>query len=101
MVWVETRTQPHIIRNPNIQPTHPYRPQALVYHNIVPVISYRLKGNAAQIRTAIVAGSGIPLLLFLVGRNCRVGVWVGGCVFMTEGTRACNLVFVHTHTNTN
>jgi tyrosine-specific transport protein len=44
-----------------------------VYHNIVPVISYRLKGNAPQIRTAILAGSGIPLLLFLVWNAVVLG----------------------------
>lgn len=49
--------------------------QALVFHNVVPVISYRLKGDAPKIRTAILAGSGIPLLLFLVWNGARL------CVF--------------------
>lgn len=44
-----------------------------VYHNIVPVISYRLKGDADKIRTSVVVGSGIPLLMFLAWNAVVLG----------------------------
>lgn len=47
--------------------------KALVFHNVIPVVSYRLKGDAPKIRTAILAGSGLPLLLFLVWNAVVLG----------------------------
>lgn len=46
---------------------------ALVFHNIVPVISYRLKGDVDKIRTSVVVGSGIPLLMFLAWNAVVLG----------------------------
>ena len=38
---------------------------ALVYHNVVPVVSTQLEGDGCKIRQAILVGSAIPLLMFL------------------------------------
>lgn len=35
-----------------------------VYHNVVPTISLKLEGNRKKIRRAILAGTGIPVLMF-------------------------------------
>ena len=39
---------------------------AFVYQNVVPVVSSSLEGDAAKIRTAIVAGTAVPLAMFLL-----------------------------------
>ncbi|EXB54671.1 hypothetical protein L484_022533 [Morus notabilis] len=39
---------------------------SFVYQNVVPVICTNLEGNLSKIRTAIILGTAIPLLLFLV-----------------------------------
>ena len=73
--WLVDGIEPHTrlrTHTNNFHHQHPQQ-QALVFHNIVPVISYRLKGDAAQIRTAIVAGSGVPLILFLVWNAVVLG----------------------------
>ena len=49
------------------------KPTRQVYHNIIPVISYRLKGDAEKIRTSVVVGSGIPLLMFLAWNAVVLG----------------------------
>lgn len=35
-----------------------------VYHNVIPTISLKLEGDRAKIRRAILAGTGIPVLMF-------------------------------------
>lgn len=39
---------------------------ALFFHNVIPVITTQLEGDAQKIKRAIVVGSGIPLLMFLL-----------------------------------
>ncbi|CAN6476670.1 unnamed protein product [Victoria cruziana] len=39
---------------------------AFVYQNVVPVLCTNLEGNLSKIRTAIVLGTAIPLVLFLI-----------------------------------
>ncbi|OUC14325.1 MAG: tyrosine transporter [Alkalinema sp. CACIAM 70d] len=39
---------------------------ALFFHNVIPVITTQLEGDAQKIKRAIVLGSGIPLLMFLL-----------------------------------
>lgn len=49
-----------------LSPAIPVMLVALFYHNIIPVVTVQLEGNRSQIRQAIVLGSVIPLILFLV-----------------------------------
>ncbi|XP_020108503.1 uncharacterized protein LOC109724183 [Ananas comosus] len=39
---------------------------AFVYQNVVPVLCTNLEGNLSKVRTAIVLGTAIPLILFLI-----------------------------------
>jgi tyrosine-specific transport protein len=39
---------------------------ALVFHNIVPVLTTKLRGDRGKIRAAIVIGSAVPLAMFLL-----------------------------------
>ncbi|GAB2287108.1 hypothetical protein Dimus_021493 [Dionaea muscipula] len=39
---------------------------SFVYQNVVPVLCTNLEGNPSKVRTAVVLGTAIPLLLFLV-----------------------------------
>ncbi|MGI0491808.1 amino acid permease [Alkalinema pantanalense CENA528] len=39
---------------------------ALFFHNVIPVITTQLEGDSQKIKRAIVVGSGIPLLMFLL-----------------------------------
>ena len=60
-------------------------PQALpiialsfVFQNVVPVIASSLEGDAAKIRTAILAGVGIPWLMFMAWTAAILGSTGGG-----------------------
>ena len=46
---------------------------SLVYHNIVPTICTQLRGNVPKIRTAIVAGTAIPALGFVLWDAVALG----------------------------
>lgn len=46
---------------------------ALVYHNVIPVITQRLEGNARKVRQAITLGSAIPLVMFLAWNAAILG----------------------------
>ncbi len=46
---------------------------ALVFHSVVPVITTQLEGDRQQIRQAIVGGSALPLLMFLVWNTVILG----------------------------
>lgn len=46
---------------------------AFVYHNVVPVLCTNLEGDLSKVRTAIVLGTAIPLLLFLVWNGVILG----------------------------
>ncbi|PON59204.1 Tryptophan/tyrosine permease [Parasponia andersonii] len=46
---------------------------SFVYQNVVPVLCTNLEGNLSKIRTAIVLGTAIPLLLFLVWNAVILG----------------------------
>jgi len=39
---------------------------AMVYHNVVPVVCAKLEGDVARVRSALIAGSSLPLVMFLV-----------------------------------
>ncbi|MBD2327176.1 aromatic amino acid transport family protein [Alkalinema sp. FACHB-956] len=39
---------------------------ALFFHNVIPVITTQLEGDVQKIKRAIVVGSGLPLLMFLL-----------------------------------
>ena len=47
---------------------------ALVYHNIVPSICSQLKYDKTKIRTAITAGSFVPLLMFITWNAVILGI---------------------------
>ncbi|XP_062170873.1 uncharacterized protein LOC133876640 isoform X3 [Alnus glutinosa] len=46
---------------------------SFVYQNVVPVLCTDLEGNLAKVRTAIVLGTAIPLVLFLVWNGVILG----------------------------
>ncbi|KMT14665.1 hypothetical protein BVRB_4g074330 [Beta vulgaris subsp. vulgaris] len=46
---------------------------AFVYHNVVPVLCTNLEGDLPKVRTAVVIGTAIPLLLFLVWNGVILG----------------------------
>ncbi|KAJ1292285.1 hypothetical protein BS78_02G380400 [Paspalum vaginatum] len=46
---------------------------SFVYHNVVPVLCTNLEGDLSKVRTAIVAGTAIPLALFLVWDGVILG----------------------------
>ena len=53
---------------------------AFVYHNVIPVVASNLEGDRKKITTAILAGSAIPLVMFLLWNAAILGykVKVGG-----------------------
>lgn len=50
---------------------------ALVYQNIVPTLAVKLEGDGRQLRRAILLGTGLPLLMFVVWNGAILGS-VGG-----------------------
>lgn len=46
---------------------------AFVYQNVVPVLCTNLEGDLSKVRTAIILGTAIPLLLFLVWNGVILG----------------------------
>ncbi|CAM9137914.1 unnamed protein product [Discosporangium mesarthrocarpum] len=46
---------------------------ALVFQNVVPVVSNQLDGNIKNIRTAMTLGSGLPLILYLLWNAVILG----------------------------
>ncbi len=46
---------------------------ALFYHNVVPVITTQLEGDARKIRQSIIIGSAIPLVMFLAWNAVILG----------------------------
>ncbi len=46
---------------------------AMFFHNIVPLVVAKMEGDARKIRTCIVIGSGIPLLMFLAWNAVILG----------------------------
>ncbi|XP_021772244.1 uncharacterized protein LOC110736350 [Chenopodium quinoa] len=48
---------------------------AYVYHNVVPVLCTNLEGDLSKVRTAVVVGTAIPLLLFLVWNGVILGTF--------------------------
>eukprot|EP00303_Exanthemachrysis_gayraliae_P002006 CAMPEP_0206017124 /NCGR_PEP_ID=MMETSP1464-20131121/24317_1 /ASSEMBLY_ACC=CAM_ASM_001124 /TAXON_ID=119497 /ORGANISM="Exanthemachrysis gayraliae, Strain RCC1523" /LENGTH=483 /DNA_ID=CAMNT_0053390955 /DNA_START=23 /DNA_END=1474 /DNA_ORIENTATION=+ len=46
---------------------------ALVYHNVVPIVCTQLRGDMGKIRTAVVAGSAVPLAMFIAWNACVLG----------------------------
>lgn len=48
---------------------------AFVYHNVVPVLCTNLEGNLSKVRTAVVIGTAIPLLLFLIWNGVIIGTF--------------------------
>uniref|UniRef100_A0A5B7AQY3 Tyrosine-specific transport protein n=1 Tax=Davidia involucrata TaxID=16924 RepID=A0A5B7AQY3_DAVIN len=50
---------------------------SFVYQNVVPILCTNLEGNLSKVRTAIVLGTGIPLVLFLVWNAVILGSITG------------------------
>ena len=46
---------------------------SLVFHNVVPVVATRLRGDAAAIRAAVLGGSAVPLVMFLLWNAVILG----------------------------
>lgn len=46
---------------------------ALVYQNIVPTLAVKLEGDGRQLRRAILLGTGLPLLMFVVWNGAILG----------------------------
>ena len=53
---------------------------ALVYHNVVPLVATRLKGDRPKIAAAILAGSAVPLVMFLLWNGLILGSVDGDAV---------------------
>jgi tyrosine-specific transport protein len=68
---------------------------ALVYQNVVPVVTTRLEGDVGKIRQAIVLGSLIPLLMFL-GWNAAIlgNGQLDGILPLADGPRFDPLEFL-------
>ena len=58
---------------PTVLPAIPTMIVALVFHNVVPVITTQLEGDRAKITKAILLGSAIPLAMFLAWNAVIVG----------------------------
>ncbi|KAK9273440.1 hypothetical protein L1049_018250 [Liquidambar formosana] len=56
-----------------VPPSIPIIALSFVYQNVVPVICTDLEGNLSKVRTAIVLGTAIPLVLFLVWNGVILG----------------------------
>ncbi|CAL5061169.1 unnamed protein product [Urochloa decumbens] len=50
---------------------------SFVYQNVVPVLCTNLEGDLSKVRTAIIAGTAIPLVLFLVWDGVILGTLPG------------------------
>jgi tyrosine-specific transport protein len=46
---------------------------ALVYQNIVPTLAVKLEGDGRQLRRAILLGTGLPLLMFVIWNGAILG----------------------------
>ncbi|CEM06813.1 unnamed protein product [Vitrella brassicaformis CCMP3155] len=57
----------------SVAPAIPVMFVALVYHNVVPVICTQLEGSTTKITNAIVRGSAIPLVMFLLWNAVIIG----------------------------
>ncbi|CAL5222535.1 g4910 [Coccomyxa viridis] len=56
-----------------VSQTLPVLSLAFVYQNVVPVVCSRLEGDLGKIRTAIIGGLSIPLLMFIVWNGAILG----------------------------
>ena len=54
-------------------PALPVMVLSFTFHNVVPTIAYQLGCDLAKIRTAILAGSAIPLAMFVAGNGVVLG----------------------------
>lgn len=59
-------------------PAAPVLALAFVFQNVVPVIVTQLEGDRAKVRTAIVAGSALPFLLFITWEGVCLGAGGAG-----------------------
>lgn len=57
---------------------------SLVYHNVVPTVCTQLEGDRGKITTAIVAGSFIPFLMFLVWNAAIIAAVPPGAIGMGD-----------------
>ena len=46
---------------------------AFVFHNVIPVVATSLEGDTTKIRTSILAGTGVPLAMFLLWNAAILG----------------------------
>lgn len=58
---------------PAVKPAVSVMLVALFYHNVVPVVTTQLEGDLSKIRQAIVTGSILPLVMFLVWNAAILG----------------------------
>lgn len=72
---------PHVqiehLRNANWGYAVPALPAMIIsfgYHNLVPSLTTYLKGNLRQLRIAIIAGSAIPLFIYLMWEGVILGI---------------------------
>ena len=56
-----------------VVPALPVMVLAFTYHNVVPTITYQLGCDLAKVRTAVIAGSALPLLLFVLWNGIVLG----------------------------
>lgn len=58
---------------------------ALVYQNVVPTVVDRLEGNRSKITSAVIAGTTIPFLMFLLFNGVILGNAISAGVDLTSG----------------
>jgi tyrosine-specific transport protein len=58
---------------------------ALVYQNVVPTVVNRLEGNRSKITNAVIAGTTVPFLMFLLFNGIILGNAISNGVDLTSG----------------
>lgn len=65
---------------------------SLVYHNVVPLVATRLRGDRTKIARAIIFGSAVPLVMFLCWNGLVLGAVDADAVASTGGDPVAALV---------
>ena len=88
----EALVNPNVQHPENVVSCFPILILALVYQNIVPTVVYQLEGNRSKITKAIMAGTTIPLLMFLAFNAVVLGNALKAGVDLTSGVNPVSLL---------
>ena len=78
---------------PAVIPAIPVLVLALVYHNVVPTISYQLGCDMPRVRTAIIAGSALPAAMFCAWNAVILGSLPPGTLAEAAAASAAGQTF--------